>query len=386
MFNATSPKTLRHQKLRREYEAAVRSNQVQQFRENFNGLLASDGEEIQDRWSVRQLFEQFVPDGREAIRYLNPAEEGGFRVQESGATVDTSNFANIIGQIAYSGTLNAYNMADTIGEELCETIQTQFNGEKLPGMANIGDDVEIVNENMPYPNATFSEEWIDTPETVKRGLILDITKEIIFFDRTGLLMQRAGMVGQAIKINKEKRILDVVCGITTVYRRNGGAAEATYQSDNTLSNTLTDWTSIDAAQQKFNVMTDPNTGEPISLSIKTVVVPKALEITANRIVTASMVRTTTNTTQATYNNNNLVQSAYSVRSGQYVYNRTSSNTTWFAGDPKAAFVYMQNWPLQVIQAPSDTEVGFTRDVQVRFRASERGTAAVKDRRRMLKCT
>ena len=237
MFNATSPKTLRHQKLRREHEAAVRSNQVQQFRENFNGLLASDGETIQDRWSVRQLFEQFVPDGREAIRYLNPAEEGGFRVQESGATVDTSNFANIIGQIAYSGTLAAYEMADMIGEELCETIQTQFNGEKLPGMAMLGDDVEIVNENSPYPNATFSEEWIDTPETVKRGMILDITKEIIFFDRTGLLMQRAGMVGQAIKINKEKRILDVVCGITTVYRRNGGAAEATYQSDNTLAST-----------------------------------------------------------------------------------------------------------------------------------------------------
>jgi hypothetical protein len=274
-----------------------------------------------------------------------------------------------------------------VGDMLVETIQTQFNGEKIPGMGKIGDDVEIVNEAAPYPNATFSEEWIDTPETIKRGLILDITKEIIFFDRTGLLMSRAAQTGDAIRISKEKRILDVVTGIATVYRRNGGAAEATYQSDNSVTNTLVDWTSIDTAQQKFNVMTDPNTGEPISLSLKAVLVPKALEITAGRIQNASMVRTATQSAvQQTYNNSNLVQSPYSVISGQYVRQRTSSDTTWFAGDFKGAFAYMQNWPLMTVQAPDNNEVGFTRDVVVRFKSSERGAAAVKDRRRVLKCT
>jgi len=389
MLRTTSTKTIRHQKLRREFELANKGGKAAQsdFRENFIGSLREEGEGIQERWSVKELFEQFVEDGREAVRFLDPRESGGFHVQESANAVDTSNFANIIGQIAYTGTLLAYESPEFVGDQLVETVQTSFNGEKLPGIGRIGDDVEIVNEAAPYPNATFSEEWVDTPETIKRGLILDVTKEIIYFDRTGLLMQRAGQTGDAIRISKEKRILDCVTGVTTIYRRNGGAAEATYQSDNSVTNTLTDWTSIDTAQQKFNVMTDPNTGEPIALTLKVVLVPKALEITAGRIQTASMVRTATQTAvQQTYNNGNLVKTPYSVVSGQYVRQRTSSDTTWFAGDPKSAFAYMQNWPLQTVQAPDNNEVGFTRDVVVRFKSSERGAPAVKDRRRMLKCT
>ena len=389
MLRTTSQKTIRHQKLRREFDLAKKTGRaaMADMRENFIGMLKEEGGGIQDRWSVKELFEQFVEDGREAIRFLDPRESGGFQIQESANAVDTSNFANIIGQIAYTGTLLAYESPEMIGDSLVETIQTSFNGEKLPGMGRIGDDVEIVNEAAPYPNATFSEEWVDTPETIKRGLILDITKEIIFFDRTGVLMQRAGQTGEAIRISKEKRILDAVCGISTIYRRNGGAAEATYQADNTLSNTLSDWTSIDAVQQKFNVMTDPNNGEPIALTLKTVLVPKALEITAGRIQTASMIRTSTQSAvQQTYNQGNLVKTPYDVASGQYVRNRTSSDTTWFAGDPRAAFAYMQNWPLQTVQAPDNNEVGFTRDVVVRFKSSERGAPAVKDRRRMIKCT
>jgi hypothetical protein len=88
----------------------------------------------------------------------------------------------------------------------------------------------------------------------------------------------------------------------------------------------------------------------------------------------------------TYVNGNSVQGAPRVVSGQYVKQRTSSDATWFAGAPREAFVYMQNWPLTVTQSDENSEVGFTRDIVVRFKASERGAAAVRERLKMTKNT
>jgi hypothetical protein len=380
-------KTRRHQELRRLYEAAVRDQNPGRFMSDFQESLRGDAADLATRWSLRQLFEQFVPDGREAANMLRPSSGGGYQIQESAELVDTSQFANIIGQIMYTATLQGFNQPGLIGDQLVEVIQTQFSGERIPGVGRLGDDLDIVNEGGEYPNAVLGEEYVDTPETIKRGLILNVTREAIYFDRTGVLMSECGRVGERVGVNREKRIIDVVTGISTVYRRNGAAAVATYAADNTVTNTLADWTSIDTVAQKFNALTDPVTGEPISIDIKTIVVPKALEMLANRIMTATMTRQATNTgNNQTYVNGNSVMGSPSVLTGQYVKQRTASDSTWFAGDPKAAFVYMQNWPLTVTQSDENSEVGFTRDIVARFKASERGAAGVRERLKMAKCT
>jgi hypothetical protein len=344
-------------------------------------MLQEEGPGLADRWSVRHLFENFVEDGREAVNYLRPASMGGFvNLQESAGVVDTSNFANIMGQITYTATLNGYNMPGLIGDQLVETIQTDFSGERIPGVGRLGDDVEVVREGEPYPNATFGEEYVDTPETIKRGVIVNVTREAVFFDRTGLILSEAGRTGARVAVNREKRILDVVLGIATVYRRNGGAAQATYAADNTRSNPLVDWTSLDAALQEFNEMVDPVTGEPIVMAPNTMIVPKALENAAKRIMNATMVRAATNSgNNQTYTNGNQIDSPYNVVSSPYVQARSGSASTWWLGDFKNGFVYMQNWPLSVLQEGANTEVGFTRDVIARYRVTERGAAAVRER-------
>ena len=380
-------KTRRHQELRRLYEAAVRANAYAQFCADFQTQLQEDASQLGDRYSVRQLFEQFVPDGREAVNMLRPSSGGGYQIQESAELVDTSQFANIIGQVVYTATLNGFNMPGLVGDQLVETIQTQFSGERIPGVGRVGDDLDVVNEGQPYPNAVMGEEYVDTPETIKRGLILNITREAIYFDRTGVLLSEANKVGERVAVNREKRILDVVTGISTVFRRNGAAAVATYDSVNQLSNTLADWTSIDSVQQKFNVMTDPITGEPIAIDVTQILVPKALETLAGRIINASMTRQGSNTgNNQTYVNGSSVAGNKQVVSGQYVRQRTSSDSTWFAGDFKKAFVYMQNWPLTVTQSDENSEVGFTRDIVLRLKASERGAAGVRERLYAAKCT
>lgn len=383
-----SVKTRRHQNLKRLYEAARRDRNTRRFYEDCHTMFNDPACQLDSEFSVRQMFESFVDDGHELVQnhFNQPSEQARFL--EAAGYVDTAAFANIMGQWAYSATLQGYESPELIGDQLVTVIPTQLNGERIPGIGRLGDDVEIVNEAQPYPNATFGEEWIDTPETIKRGVILNITKEAIFFDRTGLLLQEANKIGYRVAVNREKRILDVVCGIATVYRRNGQAAEATYQSDNTqASNALVDWTSLNTLDQLFNLMTDPTTGEPIAVVANTMVVPLALRNTAMRIINATMVRQATSSGNSqTYTNGNQLNQSINVISGAYVRHRTSSDSTYFYGDPKGSFVYMENWPLTTMQAPTNSELDFTSDVVTRIKVTERGAATCRERRRMAKAT
>ncbi len=47
---------------------------------------------------------------------------------------------------------------------------------------------------------------------------------------------------------------------------------------------------------------------------------------------------------------------------------------------------MENWPITVTQAPVGSEADFTNDIVLRFKASERGAAAVLNPRYVVKCT
>ena len=67
----------------------------------------------------------------------------------------------------------------------------------------------------------FGEDYIDTPQTTKRGFIVPVTKEAIFFDRTHLILQRAAEVGEVLGLNKEKRLLDLLIGVTNNYKWKG---------------------------------------------------------------------------------------------------------------------------------------------------------------------
>ena len=59
---------------------------------------------------------------------------------------------------------------------------------------------------------------------------------------------------------------------------------------------------------------------------------------------------------------------------------------WFIGDFRKAFAYMENWPITVTQSPPSSEAEFNQDIVVRFKASERGAAAVINPRYVVKCT
>jgi hypothetical protein len=338
--------------LRRRYELDGAQQTVQHLSEALRQkhLRADD-------FSLRDLAEALVPDGREWVSTLDP-RRGGVSLLESGDGIDLTAFSHITGQVIYSKIMEGMQNEEFVASKMVETIPTRMDGEKIPGVGALGDVAQVVEPGMPYPSVGFGEDWIETPSTTKRGFIVPVTREAVFFDRTNLVLRNASQVGEALGLNKEKRILDVMIG---------------------------------AVEQVFADLTDPNTGEPILIRGNTLLVPSSLKATAMQIVNATQLRfgdITSGTGTQTVALNPV--SSYQIESSRLLKARLTAasiaTTTWFAGDFRRAFAYMENWPITVTQSPANSDEDFNKDIVVRFKASERGAAAVIEPRAVVKST
>ncbi len=386
----------------REYQEFGRLSRISrrrgttEFLEDMNDIVSQGQIRIQDI-SIRQLFEHLVEGGREMLSNWGPGyQPANFQqaLMEADA-ISSSDFANVNGQIFYNAVLEAYAKEAAVFTPLIPVVPTNLNGEKISGIGGLGDKAEIVEEGGIYPEIGLSEDWIYTPETDKRGFIVSLTREAIFFDKTGQLMQRASNLGEYMGVNREKRAIDCIIDENTTkhrYNRKNRGPIATY-GDNSgshdfdnlqASNTLVDWTDVDLAEQLLFAMVDPNDGEPISLSGPAkLICTRGLSITADRIRNATEVR---HGTDPVVLSPNPMAAKFDVIMSAQLANRMATDTSWYYGDPTRAFKYMQNFPLQVITAPPDAQAAFERDIVARYRTDERGQYVTVDPRYVVKNT
>ena len=324
-------------------------------------------------------------------------EMSGYDVLEAGDGVDLTAFLNVASQVVYSKIMEAYNHEAFVLSKLVDTIPTRLDGEKIPGIGGLTGGADVVHPGMPYPSLGFGEDYIETPSTTKRGFIVPVTKEAVFFDRTHLVLSRAAEVGELLGLNKEKRLIDLAIGATNNYKWQGTAYN-TYQSSAPwvnvkTGNELVDWTNVDVAEQLFADMLDPTTGEPVLLQANTVLVMPAYRHAAARVFNALEVRFAASGSGTTTLAANPL-GGYSVHESRLAYRRVvaagqapaDAKKWWFIGDFKRAFAYMENWPITVTQSSANSEADFNNDIIVRFKASERGAAAVINPRYVVKNT
>jgi hypothetical protein len=376
-------RSLKYRELKRLYEVAGPEQTVHAL-----GDALKKGELQPEEFSIRELAE--VTLGSSWVKTLDPRGGGGVNLMEAGDGVDVTAFSNITGQVIYNRIMQAYTQEAFVLSRLVDTVPTRFDGEKIPGIGRIVDETTEVRPGMPYPNLGLGEDYIETPSTTKRGFIVPVTKEAIFFDRTHLILQRAAEVGEILGLNKEKRLADLLIGQTNNYNWKGTAYNTYYAAQdgapwvNALpGNELVDWTNVDAAEQVFADILDPNTGEPVLVRGNTVLVMPAYVHAAHNVFFATEIRYTRPTPEITTVAPNPLRS-YQVYDSRLVYRRILAAGTaeeqakmwWFMGDFHKAFAYMQNWPITVTQAPTNSEAEFSQDIILRFKASERGAAAV----------
>lgn len=331
-------------------------------------------------------------------------------VMESSGAVNTTMFQNISGQIVFSAVQEAYEAPEYVFTKLIPTVPTSFSGEKIPGITGIGDEATVVNEGDPYPLVGVSESWFETAQTKKRGMIVPVTREAIFFDRTGILLERCKDVGTYLGLNKEKRAIDCVIdengGATSIqsgghryyYKGNSiatyGDSSGTHNWDNlAATNTLLDYSDIENAELLLDAMVDPDHAEATGkyrAAATDLVVASQLLHTAKQILNATEVRIHV----AGYpTSGNLVDRAsantlqpYQIRTSPLVAARLGTDTSWYVGSIAKAFRYMENWPMQTKEAPSNSLDEFHRDIVQQFRVDERGAFATFDPRYMIKST
>jgi len=324
---------------------------------------------------------------------------------EAGEGVDVNAFSDITGQIFFNKIMEGWKQATRVTDGMFQTIQSDLDGERMPWISHIPEEGEVVHPGMPFPEASLNERYIDTPNTSKRGMILSVTKEAIFFDRTGMLLRQASEVGERLGMNKEKRCLRVFLGLVNNYKLNGTAYNTyltTTWTNQQASTPLLDFSSINQAYILASQILDPDTNNPIDIMLKDLFVMPALVMTAKRITSATQVRSVDPGFATTLDPNMTLSASplpdplsifTSPIAYQLAYNAaTSQNSTyaayvnayWWIGDFKKAFAYVQNWPLTVVQAPANSIKEFEQDIVTRFKASERGVAAVIEPRQVFR--
>jgi hypothetical protein len=362
-------------------------------------------------FNIQDLAAQFVtedgkPVGLEGIRRLVDPRSSSISLTEATSAVDSTAFLNVTGQLLITMILASFESEEFVASRLIPARPTRLDGEKIPGAAkltDLGRDPLTVLEGQDFPRHGFGEDYIETPTTTKRGMIVPLTKEAIFFDRTNLLLDRASDVGETLGLNKEKRLIDLIIGDnnTKTYKRMGTSYQTYYSTNdsgapyiNHLSgNQLVDWTDIDNAENLFAEMTDPNTSEPILVGGTQLLVPWQLRSVASRIINATEILEASS--PQVRGPNPLNGRGIRLEASKQLYRRLIATDTyghsvsaanakgyWFYGNFAKAFAYMENWPITVTRQTDSSESAFNQDIIAAFKASERGVAAVMEPRYM----
>lgn len=375
-----------------------------------------------NEWNIGELFREcFGTDVFDSLRDSSAEEVGQFlRVQEAAGGVSTAAFANINKAFAYSAFLEPYSYPEFVFQKLIPTVplpQGSVKFQRIPGVTNIGRETLVVNEGDAYPVAGVSENFIETPEVVKKGVVVPITKEAIFFDRTGQVVDRCREVGKSLALSREYLAVNCVVDIGES-RTNGyyryrwgkstsglatiqtyGDSSGTHNWDNlAASNAFTDYTNMNTAWLRLMAQVDPFTGEPLYFQPKHLIVGPSLAFAVPRVLAATIntavggYPTTGNPAVSTFTNpvNTIVGAVTPVGTGSYIYENqnttASAATTWYLGDLTAAFGYLEAWAPRVDSLGTGTQADFDRDIVMQFKCSEMGTYFTKEPRAVVRCT
>jgi hypothetical protein len=329
--------------------------------------------------------------------------------ESAGATM-TNAFQTITQQLMYATVIEAYESPEFIFQRMIPTRTSRFKTERIPGISGLGDARQAVPEGEPFPLVGVSEEWQDSPVTAKYGFRVAATREAVFFDQTGLLADRLSKASYWEALKQEYAAIDCVIdenagAISAVlgghryhYKGNSiasyGDNSGTHNFDNLQgTNALVDYTDVENTELLFDAMTDPTTGVitgAFRAASNQLVVTTQLLHTAKQVVHATSIRlhaggypVTGNPAERT--SDNTLQD-YQIVTSPLLAARLATDTSWFTGNIAKACEWVENWPQEVKQAPSNSQDEFERDIVMQFRVSRLGAYHVRQPRYLVKST
>lgn len=296
-------------------------------------------------FSLRDLAEATVmtadgsPCGREWLAAIDPARGGAMELMEADGAVDTTAFATLTSQLVFASVMKAYNAPEFIHTRLAPVRTTRYKQEVIPGLAGIVEDMDDdIAEGMPYPNVGFGEDYRKTPVTKKKGRIINVTREAVLHDQTSLILEGAKGIGTVLSVRDEKDFVRLLLGLVNNFNWRD-VAYNTFQTSapwiNVVSSngitTSDGWTKVDASEQLFGAMKDPNTLEPVTISPNTIVHMPAKKHQWRMVTKAATLRSS----QATTGSHDATEGPNTVDPYELVESRWAYNELVAAGESAA---------------------------------------------------
>jgi hypothetical protein len=310
------------------------------------------------------------------------AKPEDFSIKEIHESVNSSDFPVIAGELISSKVIEGYKSTTHVSQELFTIVPSKVQQDKLVRWKSaMGPD--RVLEGTPYNDSTLGEAFYQPLPSEKWGRILSITEEAIYFDQTGNILTAAHDLGRQTGNEKEKNVLNGVQDLGTwsgrIYRP-GNVDTALFSA--AIGNTLTaafGEAGLEALLKAQDALVDDE-GYYISFEPGQMIglFPAELWVNAVQMVESTLVP------EGTEGAKNIFKNMFIPYRSPYVSNASAS--TWYIGNPKTCFNWMQVWPLETFSMGKQTDDAFTRDISYKFKVREYGVLTAVRPQFWFKCT
>jgi hypothetical protein len=323
--------------------------------------------------------------------------------------VRSSQFPTISKVVIHNEILKAYQLYQEGLDDLVSEGNAQRTTEDTIAGFTEQESLEMRLEGMAYEETNFGEKDISV-RMADFGRMISITREALYNDRTGQLLNNAKKVGEKGGQHRGKMIVQTIeCLPRTAFKEATGGSKAfvykgtAYQYSDfynasthvtidgrvnanlKTSNPLGNYTNIQASLSLFDKMKDSQ-GDEIVIVPNTILVPSELEVAAFQILnTASYVPVGPTTTGLTESGNLIpVHTAnpygqgglasFKVKKSRYM----SSTSTWYMGDFANQLIWLWVYKPATAALAASAEKAFTNNIVLTYKFSYHGGCGHSD--------
>jgi hypothetical protein len=192
----------------------------------------------------------------------------------------TSDFPNILANVANKVAMNAYQEAPSTWQAWCATgSANDFKASSRPQLSE-APDLELINEDGEYKHGTFSE-FKESNQLKTYGKAFRLTRQAIINDDLGMFTRIPRAFGAAAT----RRINDLVYAVLTGNQTMAYDSTALFHADhgNLLTGAALSTTSLGAGRAAMRIQKGPG-GAVLNITPSFLLVPAALETTADVIL------------------------------------------------------------------------------------------------------
>jgi len=349
-----------------------------------------------DDFSVKAMFEELV-DPKHEFNHSTDAKV----LQEA---VTSSAFPTITNTVINAAIIPAYELAVGPAARLVsEAPATKTSREEVAGYTS-GGQFAVRREHMSYEEDTLSEKYwsIDKADF---GKIISLTREAIFDDRTGDLINRARIMGEKGGQLRAKIITKTLeVGVRTEYGESASQAAVYKGTANTAAvfYSATHAATIDSAGINQNLVTSnglgvagalnttnalfskmkDESGDEIGVVADTLIYPPDLFETAKELLADSSKRSVQGASRVSETSANVWQGRFEPIELPFL----SSTSTWYLGSPKKQMLWLWVWKPETKVQTENSESAFHAQIVLRYRFSFNGGCGHTDYRFIAKNT